>query len=42
MTVDVVILGVLLRVVNDAVPVPKIIVYVKPSLDGLELVDTHF
>ena len=42
MTVNVVILGVLLRVVNDAVPVPKIIVGVKGSLDGLELVETHF
>ncbi len=42
MTVNVVILGVLLRVVNDAVPVPKIIVCVKASLEGLELFQTHF
>ncbi len=32
----------MLRVVNDTVPVPKIIVCVKASLEGLELVETHF
>ncbi len=42
MTVNVVISEVLLRVVNDVVPVPNIIVCVKASLDGLELVETHF
>ena len=42
MMINVVMLGVWLRVVNDAETVPKIIICINASLEALELVGTQF